>query len=70
MIVLIMGLAAADRLRLIAEKGTSNFSHPLGVKPKHRKIVRTFGQVQPVQNCSKCPLDSHISAQCPTALLA
>lgn len=39
------GLASADRLRLAAEKGKSNFAHPLGVKPKHRKIVRTFGQV-------------------------
>lgn len=36
---------AADRMRLVAEKGKSNFSHPLGVKPKHRKVVRTFGQV-------------------------
>ncbi|KAL3147402.1 hypothetical protein ABBQ38_014468 [Trebouxia sp. C0009 RCD-2024] len=35
----------ADRVRLAAEKGKSNFSHPLGVKPKHRKIVRTFGQI-------------------------
>ena len=35
----------ADRMRLAAEKGKSNFAHPLGVKPKHRKIVRTFGQV-------------------------
>lgn len=32
-------------MRLAAEKGKSNFAHPLGVKPKHRKIVRTFGQV-------------------------
>ena len=40
-----VGHAFADRLRLAAEKGKSNFSHPLGVKPKHRKIVRTFGQV-------------------------
>lgn len=37
--------ALADRMRLAAEKGKSNFAHPLGVKPKHRKIVRTFGQV-------------------------
>ncbi|KAL3162116.1 hypothetical protein ABBQ32_009828 [Trebouxia sp. C0010 RCD-2024] len=35
----------ADRVRLAAEKGKSNFSHPLGVKPKHRKVVRTFGQI-------------------------
>ncbi|DBA78497.1 TPA: hypothetical protein ACH3X2_007985 [Trebouxia sp. C0005] len=35
----------ADRIRLITEKAKSNFAHPLGVKPKHRKIVRTFGQI-------------------------
>lgn len=35
----------ADRVRLATEKAKSNFAHPLGVKPKHRKIVRTFGQV-------------------------
>lgn len=40
-----VGHILADRVRLAAEKGKSNFAHPLGVKPKHRKIVRTFGQV-------------------------
>ncbi|DBB00740.1 TPA: hypothetical protein ACH3X1_000673 [Trebouxia sp. C0004] len=35
----------ADRIRLATEKAKSNFAHPLGVKPKHRKIVRTFGQI-------------------------
>ena len=35
----------ADRIRLATDKAKSNFAHPLGVKPKHRKIVRAFGQV-------------------------
>jgi len=44
--------ALADRIRLATEKAKSNFAHPLGVKPKHRKIVRTFGQVN--QHCFCC----------------
>jgi len=35
----------ADRIRLAAKQYKSNFSHPLGVQPKHRKVVRVFGQV-------------------------
>ena len=34
-----------DRIRLAAKQYKSNFSHPLGVQPKHRKLVRVFGQV-------------------------
>lgn len=32
-------------MRLLADKAKTDFAHPLGVKPKHRKIVRIFGQV-------------------------
>lgn len=37
--------AGVDRLRLMVDKAKTDFAHPLGVKPKHRKIVRFFGQV-------------------------
>ena len=30
---------------MLADKAKQDFAHPLGVQPKHRKIVRFFGQV-------------------------
>ena len=40
--------------RPLADKAKQDFAHPLGVQPKHRKIVRFFGQVLSVSSLCTC----------------